>query len=228
MRTDVTPKTRDIYKTFLTTEQITIMWRESRTWRQNFRIMLGFCIVAGKRISEIRAINLVDFSNGNLAQLQFILSKSHIMDDFPIIEEFQQILQKYINENMHRFRDGYLFPKVNYYDPDEPYINERTASDMFWKFKKRILIPKYPWADKKGLAWHACRRWFETELWEKNVSPEEIAHIQRYKKVETVYTYLNEYITLKKRSKILNEVIGPVFKKMNNYAIGQKELKEFF
>lgn len=202
--------------------------------------MIGFALFRGLRIGEIRAINIRDFKNPDFNKIDIILQKSNILDEFPIIEDFAILLKKYVLENLHLMKDGYLFP--TYSKLKKPYIGKNVTNVMFYKYRQK-LIKKYPafaeqssyWKYPKQIepyyryrvGWHSMRRWFETTLFEHGYKPEEIAQIMRYKDPRTVYTYLNLYNTYKEEKKRLNETLGNIFKNMIHFDENQKTISEF-
>jgi len=233
---------------FITNHEAFVLWKEA-AYYPKLQIMLGLSLFRGLRIGETRAINIRDFKNAEFTKMDVILQKSNILDEFPIMKEFALLLKNYIQNNLHTFINGYLFPKYRKFGGD-PYMERDTANTMFFKFRRKITqlknpdgSIKYPWANEKGdyydpdtgkayynrhrIGWHSCRRWFETTLWEKGYSEVQIAHIMRYSKVETVYTYLDCYKTWKKEQEILQDTFGDLFKECIGFQENQTSLCTF-
>ena len=221
---------------FMTTEEARILWQYAQRWSTKFQVMLGFALFRGMRISEICAINLYDFKDDNFGKLDVILSKSHIRDEFPIIGHFAGMVRKYIRENIHTFKDGYIFP---YYSSRKhaKHISVKTAEALFAKLRKIIGRDHPQFLDKSvfsgrrvyyRIGWHSCRRWFETQLWEEFRDKMLIRDVMRYRESRTVDVYINPYEVWKKEREILQKTFSSVVQDFALIQEGQKKLSSFF
>ncbi|HME87424.1 MAG TPA: tyrosine-type recombinase/integrase [Candidatus Nanoarchaeia archaeon] len=223
----------------MTTDEAKTLWKYAGRWGTKFQIMLGFALFRGMRIGEICALNIYDFQDAGFQNFNIIFEKSHIQDSLPLLKEFNLLLKEYILKNLHTFKDGYLFPYHNS-KRHARHMTANTASACFSKLRK-ILGKEYPeflegtevqvgneTQKRYRIAWHSCRRWFETTLYDSGMKVEEIADIMRYQKKETVYTYLDPYKTWKREKEILQQTFGELFNEFNNVSSGQTKLSNYF
>lgn len=224
---------------FMTDEEAKILWQYSGRWSTKFQVMLGFALWRGERISEIVAKNIYDFQDDNFELVRSRLAKSNIVDNFPILKQFAPMIQDYIQYNKHTFKDGYFFP---FYSSraKAPHMTSQTAIALFAKLRKIIgkdypnFLESFDFECKNGkvqkryrIAWHSCRRWFETKLDDSGCKQSEIQHIMRYKDQKTVATYLDPYRVWKREPEILNKSFGSLFQEFSNFEKGQTKLSEY-
>lgn len=122
---------------FMTDKEVEILWKHCMKWSDKWMAILGFALFRGMRIGEIVACNLYDFQNENFHKLNIVLEKSHIGDEFPLLNEFNILLKKYINNNRHTMKNGYLFPFYNT-KKTVSHMNVNSAIAMFAKIRKEI------------------------------------------------------------------------------------------
>ena len=171
--------------------------------------------------------------------MSIILQKSHILDEFPILEGFDEVLKEYITKNIHLFKDGYLFPY--YISGRQAHISNKVAIWLFCRMRKLIgkeykqFLDRTEITNSKGrtiyryrIGWHSCRRWFETRIYDKNSKDKMLVRdIMRYKESKTVDVYINPYETWKKEGEILSNTFGSLFQDFNNTSKGQTKLSNF-
>lgn len=220
---------------FMTDEEAKILWQYSKKWSSKFQIILGFALFRGMRIGEIMAINLYDFQNESFQKLNIILEKSHIADNFPLLNDFNKLLKKYVLKNKHLFKDGYLFP---YYSSKKhsPYMSVKVAEALFSKFRKIVGKNHPQFLDKVivnknyhryRIGWHSCRRWFETRIWDKYKDKMLTRDIMRYSHSKVVDVYINPYEVWKNEMQILENTFGSLFQEFNRVSKGQMKLDRF-
>ena len=223
---------------FMTDEEVEILWQASKRWSSKFQVMLGFALFRGMRIGEIVACNIYDFQNENFQRLNIILEKSHIQDEFPILKGFNEVLRHYVVRNRHLLKDGYLFPF--YISRRMPHMNVKTAEALFAKLRKLIgreypqFLDRTEIRTEKGniiyryrIAWHSCRRWFETRIWERYKDKMQLRDIMRYKESKAVDVYINPYEVWKNEHEILENTFGSLFDKINHVSKGQMKITKF-
>lgn len=223
---------------FMTTEEAKILWQYSKRWSSKWQVIVGLALFRGLRISEIVAMNIYDFQNDNFNKLNIILSKSHIQDEFPILEEFNKLIKNYVLRNKHMMKDGWLFPFYN--SNKEGHMTVKTASALFCKMRK-IIGKDYPqFLDSKEfelktgrkknrfrISFHSCRRWFETQLWDKYKDKMLIRDMMRYRDSKVVDVYIDPYEIWKNEQNILQSTFGELFQDFNNVGQGQMKLTSF-
>lgn len=224
---------------FMTTEEAKILWQYSKRWCMKWQVILGFALFRGMRIGEICAINIYDFQNSKFNKLSIVLEKSHIQDEFPILKDFNELVKEYVLKNRHMLKDGYLFP---YYTSKKraPHMHPHVAQTFFCKMRCIIgkehpeFLEKIQFVSEKGhiqnryrISFHSCRRWFETQLWDKHKDKMLIRDIMRYKESETVDLYIDPYEVWKNEDKILEETFGEIFNDFNHIRKGQTKLTAF-
>jgi len=220
---------------FLTDEEVSILWKESKRWSSKWRLMLGFALFRGLRVGEICAINLYDFKD-DFTKVTVILEKSHIKTDLPLIPELTALVKDYILKNRHTFKDGYLFPYYSSRGKKHlPYMTTKTACSCFCKFRKTLgkehlsLLDSYIMGKYRRyrVGWHSCRRWFETKIYDKINDRKKLADIMRYIEVSTVDTYIDPYETWKHEKDILQTVFDDTATNLILLSKGQRKL-DFF
>lgn len=228
MQNKVKHKKRNL---FILDSEAEIIYKEAAQYSQTMKIMVGFALFRGMRISEIRKLKIQNFKNEQFSQIEFQLSKSKIIDDFPIIKQFSIELEKYVKDNTFRMIDGFLFPGKN--------GGPMKKSSAIWKFYKfRIkLAAKFPQFLEKAnyesgyirnrVGWHSMRRWFETRLLLKGYTTFQVADIMRYSSEKTVRTYWNSYLTWMNERKMLENTFGDFFGHVSNISKGQTFLSDF-
>lgn len=225
---------------FMTTEEAKILWQYSKKWGTKFQAMVGLALFRGMRIGEICACKIWDFQNENFQKLNIILEKSHIKDEFPILSEFNEVLKSYVLENKHTMKDGYLFP---FYSSKKkaPHLNTKSAEALLAKLRKEIgkehisflereMIPckNGKTINRYRICWHSCRRWFETQIWEKYKDKMMLRDLMRYSSSSVVDVYINPYETWKNEQRIIDDTFKGLFQEFNNVSKGQTKLSLFF
>ena len=124
---------------FMTDEMVEKLWnhvhkRHSTGWL----VMLGNGLFRGMRIGEIVAMNIFDFQTKHFDKVSVILQKSHIMDSFPMLRGFSKLLKTYVESNIHRFKDGFIFPFYSKKREGHSHIDTKTAEAMFAKWRKGL------------------------------------------------------------------------------------------
>lgn len=213
---------------FMTDEEVGTLWRAAKRWSAKFQLILAFCLFRGLRISEVLAINLVDFSE-DFARLRVVMSKSHVEDVLPLIPELQEMIKAYVLRNHHTFKDGYLFP---YYSSRKaPHMRTPSAVALFAKLRKIIAREHPAFLDKTGkryrIGLHSCRRWFETRIYDGIKDRKKLADIMRYLDAGTVDTYLDPYKTWKQERFILQNTFSKEFLKLMQVNKDQTTLDRF-
>lgn len=216
---------------FLTDDEVMLLWKYSREWSNKWQCLIGLCAFRGLRIGEAVAINIHDFQpNG---RLRIKLQKSYVVDDFPLFEEFQQLLNDYIKNNLHTFKNGYLFPYYSHRNKKQPnHMTSTSASAMFEKLRSKIGKDHPEFLERSGehryrIGWHSLRRWHETKLWDYSKDKMMVRDIMRYKDSKTVDVYINPYETWKKEREILSGVFSEFFNATDMFSKGQMTLKDF-
>ena len=224
---------------FITTAEARILWQHTKKWSTKWQVMLGLALFRGMRIGEVCACNIYDFQNKNFNKLNIILGKSHIKDEFPILAEFNELIKYYVINNRHRLKDGYLFPFYNS-NRNGKYMGIKTASAAFSKWRKEIGKEHPEFLDRTEymslnnkiyhryrISWHSCRRWFETQIWDKYKDKMMLRDIMRYKESRTVDVYIDPYEVWKREGLILEDTFGDLFRDFNHMAAGQTKLTSF-
>src|SRR3990167_98862 len=219
---------------FMTDEEAQILWQWSKRFGLKMQAMMGLALFRGMRIGEITATNIYDFQNDNFEKLSIILQKSHILDEFPILKGFDEMLKEYVIKNLHLFKDGYLFPS---HLQKWQHIDTKVAVWMFCELRiaigkehkqfldrREIINSKSKTIYRYRITWHSCRRWFETRIWERYKDKMMLRDIMRYKESKTVDVYINPYEVWKREGEILNSTFGSLFKDFNNISRGQMKI----
>lgn len=211
-------------------EAMTI-YTEAAKYTPEVELLVGFMLFRGVRISEGREINVKDFSSKRFDKIEIILCKSKILDEFPIAAGFSKRIEKYIQDNSFRMKNGYLFPGQH-----GGCWTLHAAEWAFLKFRAK-LEKKYPQFGelyrynsgytRHRVTWHTLRRWFETKLLEAGLSENEVADIMRYSSTRPVRSYWNSYKTWKKEREIIETVFGDFFGIAEKKIKGQSFLTDF-
>jgi len=232
IQTDKVGRKRPNY--FITDEEVKIMWKYSKRWSEKFQVMLGFALFRGLRIGEVCAINIKDFKPDG--KLTVKLQKSYIIDDFPLLDDFNKLLQDYIKNNLHTFKNGYLFPYYSHRNKNQKYyMTTEVAGAYMSKFRKIIGTDNPQFLDrtefnnkiKYRIGWHSCRRWLETKIYDEYANRKTVADIMRYKKMHTVDTYLDCYDTWKQEKQMLEKTFKNIYIQCENESKGQAKLSDF-
>jgi integrase len=227
---------------FMTVQEAKIIWQHvCETYSTKYAIMMGFMMFRGMRIGEVCAINLYDFQDSRFQKLNIILEKSHILDSFPILGEFNKMLKEYVMKNRHTFKDGYLFPFYTNKRLQHSHIDTKTFGAWFSKVRKALAAQGHTWAVERNRfvhkdgtgVWryrigpHSCRRFFETQFWEKHKDKMMLRDIMRYRSSDVVDVYINPYETWKNEQQILDSTFGDLWADFSNVGKGQTKLTSF-
>ncbi len=224
---------------FMTTDEAKFLWQYSKRWSSKFQIMIGLALFRGMRIGEICACNLYDFQNSEFKKLNIIFEKSHIKDEFPILNEFNIMLKEYILKNKHTMKDGYLFPFYSSKNKSS-HIHVNTAEALFSKLR-RIIGKDHPSFLERTeiltitnrtiyryrISFHSCRRWFETQIWKKYKDKMMLRDVMRYQDSSVVDVYIDSYEIWQKEQEILQNTFGELFDNFQSVSKGQTKLSEF-
>lgn len=215
---------------FISDDEAESIYTEAFEHTPQMGIMVGFALTRGMRIEEIRNIRIQDFTNAEFTAVDTILCKSNIKANLPIVADFAEKLQNFIRSNVFMMWDGYLFPGKN-----GGCMSKAAANWKFYKFRIKMQ-KKYAWAAeytdyghtiRHRVAWHSCRRWFETRLLELGYTVFQVADLLRYEDPDTVRTYWNCYKTWQNERKIIESAFGDFFGQANLRIEKQRTLAEF-
>ena len=226
----------------MTDEEVRIFWDYLIRYRgTKWQCLFGLCLWRGLRLNEACAVNIRDFQDENFTQLNVVLSKSYIIDNFPLLKGFNELLKNYVRDNLQTFKDGYLFPTHSHRAvKNRKHICPKSASAVFCSIRKEIESFHPAFGDKmetkriEGNArWryrigtHSLRRWFITKLFDSGLEWHQIDDIQRYQKKGTCFTYYNSYDTWKKENDFLNSAFKDHWDDFNDQLPGQMKLSAY-
>ena len=228
---------------FITTSEAMLLYRYSQLWGSKWQVLIGLCLFRGLRIGEAVAVNIKDFMNDDFNKLNVILEKSHILDEFPIIKGFDNIIKSYVKNNIHLLKDGWLFPSHSSRSMTQ-HMSKGTAMTKLFKMrlvigrKHPVFLEKTVFPNSKNsnadvyqryrITFHSLRRWFETHIWDKHKDKMLLRDIMRYKNSRTVDVYINPYETWKNERELLNNTFSSLFDGFTSFVKGQKKLVSFF
>lgn len=220
---------------FMTDEEVSTLWDNTRIWSSKWRTMVAFALFRGLRIGEICAINIYDFQE-NFTKLRVVLEKSHVETILPLIPQLSEIVKDYVLKNKHTFKDGFLFPYYSSRGKKHlPYMTTKTADSCFCKFRKTIgkEHPQFLERNRVGkvwryrIGWHSCRRWFETTIYENIKDRKKLSDIMRYLDSRTVDSYIDPYRTWKDEQNILQNSFNDTATNLSLLSKNQKRLDSF-
>lgn len=231
---------------FMTDQEVKTLWQHVCTrYSLKYVVMLGLLLFRGLRVGEVTAMSMYDFTNSKFQKVNIILQKSHVMDNFPLLKDFDLLLKEYIQKNRHMMKNGYLFPFYSKKRYKHEHIDTKTVDAWFSKVRKKIgqehpdFLERYYYQDKTGRkgrgggAWryrispHSCRRWFETKLWAKFKDKMLLRDVMRYLDSSTVDVYIDPYEVWTKENEILNATFGEFWQDCNLIQKGQTKLTQF-
>lgn len=223
----------------ITTEELAILFKYARRFGTKYQLMLLIGAFRGLRISEICAINILDFANSNFDKLTYREAKTNKLNhNKPIIPELATMIKTYVITNRHLLTDGYLFP---YYASRRkaPHMTVGVASSWFGKLRRIIgrdhpsFLDRYNIVLENGrvqvryrIGWHSLRRWFETNVHSKT-DIHTIQRIMNYSKMDTLNHYLSKYEVLKREPLVLENALSPVFTSFIQLDKNQTKLRYF-
>lgn len=214
---------------FMTTKEVKILWHYSKKWGLKWQLMIAYGLFRGLRIGEITAINMYDFEK-NYTTLNIILEKSKIKDKLPLPLFLSKMTRFYINKNLHRLKNGFLFPTHS--TCKRFHMSTPVAEALMCKFRK-IIGKEHPCFLEKisdryyRIGWHSLRRYHETFLYEKYHDIKLIRDLMRYKDTKTVNTYLDPYEIWKQERAIIEDSFGGLQKELILISKNQTKLTDY-
>ena len=193
----------------------------------------------GMRASEVLSIQLWDFKN-DFSKLDYRQAKTNkIISDEPVPSALRLALISYIVNNLHRFKNGYLFSK----DMGNGIRIVTTVYGAFWAKWRKACAKRFGvhWVDRYDIpngqrryriCSHSLRRLHRTSL-TKNVESGEynkdwlISQICHYDDFKTFLKYKNEFEVLEARKEFIEPALQPVISRVLGMSKGQTSISDF-
>lgn len=190
----------------------------------------------GLRCSECAAINLHDFKD-DFKIIDYRQAKTNkIIHNEPIPDPLRFLIKNYIYNNLHRLKDGYLFP--NYTGKGNHYTTETIGS--FWSKWRRGCAKFYNnsrWLDvyddfssgkrRYRISSHSLRRLHRTFLSDKIKDDFVVSKLCHYDDFNSYLRYKNEFELLKDSDKYIMPHLEPLICKITDTSKGQTSLNSF-
>lgn len=183
----------------------------------------------GLRASEMLALNLSDFSP-DFKKLGFRAAKTNeIIRDEPVPEVVRQAIVGYLRDNLHRCKNGYLFPGRR-----RAFLSTEAYGVYWSKWRHAIggsFMERYELETGRfryRIGSHSLRRLHRTLL--ADAHPEDlfrIAKVCHYKDASTFMRYVNEFKMIEEREKLLIPVMDEAGRRALMLSRDQATLGEF-
>lgn len=175
-----------------------------------YRIAILLQYATGIRASEVVAIQLFDFSD-DFKRLKVRLSKRK--DNKIVIrcipDSLAELIKLYVEANLHRFKDGFIFPAIGS-GAKGSHITNGTYITTFQKARNKAGLTDWQLRDKRGrpmyrIGTHSLRRRYLSNIVnDKMVDVEEARKIIGHTKIDTTLRYLYENSQLRAIERVAN------------------------
>lgn len=193
-------------------------------------ILTQFCM--GMRASEALNIQIMDFKD-KFKYLDYREAKTNEMRyNEPIPEYLSQLIKEYCYYNIHRFKDGYIFP--NYTGKGQK-ITINAYEALFAKWRKQIgkknprFLDKYDFNKKLRyrINTHSLRRLHRTVLKNNIKDLYIVKELCNYKDYKTLERYINHQDIMEQKEAYLLPVINPVVNILTMQSKGQTNMLNY-